>query len=55
MIIRLRKPRIHSANTTRPAATARTSCPLALRMNKPFQLKPLSLRGVPKWLISSLR
>src|SRR5471030_2751284 len=39
-MIRLPKPRSHSANTTRPPATARTSAPSLARMNTPFQLGP---------------
>src|SRR2546423_1838544 len=40
MMSRFPNPRSQSANTTRPDATARTSCPEGERMNRPFHEGP---------------
>src|SRR5580765_2010851 len=53
MISRFPKPRSQSANTTRPGATARTSCPAGERMNTPFHVGPPPERWAPKRLASS--
>src|SRR2546425_9773952 len=53
MMSRFPKPRSQSANTTRPDATARTSCPEGERMNRPFHEGPPLGRWAPKRFVST--
>src|SRR5712692_4731088 len=53
MMSRFPKPRSQSANTTRPDATARTSCPEGERMNRPFHEAPPLGLWAPKRFASS--
>src|SRR5437773_8221435 len=53
MMSRFPKPRSQSANTQRPDATARTSCPEGERMNKPFHEGPPLGRWAPKRFAST--